>query len=177
MSALAVDKTTVSRMISVTTRIPPSVIDAIGPAPGIGRDRWMDLAGWLEKDSKAAACAALMESKTFEESDSDARFSLVLDLFLSNDAPQADKPSRGERPALRREVQQWGPSTKNGRVVSLTHNTRVAMLSIDQRSAPGFGEFLLSRMDQLYAEYSTAKEQGDRASTADQRGKKAVRFR
>jgi ParB family chromosome partitioning protein len=174
MSALDVDKTTVSRMISVTTRIPPAVVDAIGPGPCTGRDPWVDLASWFEKDGKAAACTALMESRSFEEADSDARFSLVLDLFLSDDAPQADKPGRGERPAPHREVQQWGPSAKNGSVVSLTHNARVAMLSIDQRSTPGFGEFLLSRMDQLYAEYSAAKEEGagnDRTSAVDQRGK------
>jgi hypothetical protein len=54
------------------------------------------------------------------------------------------------------------------------------MLSIDQRAAPGFGEFLLSRMDQLYAEYSSAREQGasrDRNSTSDQRTARAPRIR
>jgi ParB family chromosome partitioning protein len=179
MSALAVDKTTVSRMISVTTRIPPAMVDAIGPAPGTGRDRWVDLASWFEKDAKAAACSALMESKAFEQADSDARFGLVLDLFLSDAVPQAENPGRGNRPVPRREIQQWGPSAINGRVVRLTHNTRVAMLSIDQRSAPGFGEFLLSRMDELYAEYSEAQggDPGGRDPAIDQTGKRVARFR
>jgi ParB family chromosome partitioning protein len=157
MSALTVDKTTVSRMISVTKRIPPGVIEAIGPAPGTGRDRWVDLANLIEEDGKEATCSALLESKTFQELDSDARFDHVLDLVVSGSASQAAKPGRGERAAPRREVQQWGPSAKNGRVVSLTHNTRAAMLTIDQRSAPGFGEFLLSRMERLFAEYSAER--------------------
>ena len=156
MSALAVDKTTVSRMISVTMRIPPGVIGAIGPAPGTGRDRWVDLASRFEEDDKGTAWAAVLESKRFQELDSDARFAHVLDLIMSGGA-SPERAGRGERAAPRHEIQQWGPSARNGRVVSLTHNTRAAMLSIDQRAAPGFGEFLLARMDQLYAEYSTER--------------------
>jgi ParB family chromosome partitioning protein len=158
MSALAVDKTIVSRMISITRRIPAAVIDAIGPASGTGRDRWMELAARFEEGGKAA-CSALLESERFQEADSDARFGQVLDFFVSGDAA-GQKAGRGERLAPRREIQQWGPSAKNGRVVRLTHNRRVAMLSIDQRSAPGFGEFLLSRMDRLFAEYTAAKGAG-----------------
>jgi ParB family chromosome partitioning protein len=159
MSALAVDKTTVSRMISVTRRIPSAMIDAIGPAPGTGRDRWTDLATRFGEVGKEVAWSAVLESTMFQQADSDARFGHVLDLFLSGGAP-AEKAGRGERPALRHEVQEWGPSAENGRVVSLTHNTRVATLSIDRRLAPDFGEFLLSRMDRLFAEYSAAKGQG-----------------
>ena len=52
MSALAVDETTVSRMLSVATRIPSPVIEAIGPSPGIGRDRWVELAGYFEAEMR-----------------------------------------------------------------------------------------------------------------------------
>jgi ParB family chromosome partitioning protein len=158
MSALAVDKTTVSRMISVTRRIPSAVIDAIGPAPGTGRDRWADLASRFGEDGKEeVAWAALVEKKGFQEADSDVRFGFVFDLCLWGDVP-AKKAGGGGQAGLRREVQEWGPSAENRRVVSLTHNTRVATLSIDRRVAPDFGEFLLSRMDRLFGEYSAAKE-------------------
>jgi ParB family chromosome partitioning protein len=159
MASLAADKTIVSRLIAITRRIPAAVIDAIGPAPGVGRDRWTELANRFEEGGKDAAYSALLESKTFQEADSDERFGHVLDFFLSGGAP-AEKAGRGERPALRHEVQEWGPSAEKGRVVSLTCNTRVATLSIDRRLAPDFGEFLLSRMDRLFAEYSAAKGQG-----------------
>jgi ParB family transcriptional regulator, chromosome partitioning protein len=180
MSALGVDKTTVSRMISVTRRISPGVIDAIGPASGTGRDRWTDLASRFE-EHKEAAYLALLESRRFQEADSDARFVQVFDLLLSGgiDTP-AEKAGRGERIAPREEVQQWGPSRDNGRVVSLTHKMRVTMLSIDRRFAPDFGEFLLSRMDRLFAEYSAAKAEdasADRDSAVGQRGKRAAALR
>jgi ParB family chromosome partitioning protein len=159
MSALAVDKTTVSRMISVTRRIPAAVIDAIGPAPGTGRDRWADLAARFEEDAKGAACEGLLESPMFQEADSDVRFGQVFEYLLSGGMAQSEK-GRGGHPAPRREVQQWGPSAENSRIVSLTHNTRVATLSIDRRFAPDFGEFLLSQMERLFGEYSAAKGRG-----------------
>jgi ParB family chromosome partitioning protein len=163
MSALALDKTWVSRMISVTKRIPPALIDAIGPAPRTGRDRWADLAARFEQDAKGAACSDLLESELFQEADSDARFGLVFDHVLSGGDAAAEKPGRGGQAAPRREIQQWGPSAENSRVVSLTYNTRVATLSIDRRFAPGFGEFLLSQMERLFTEYAEAKGHGARS--------------
>src|SRR5215472_5014215 len=79
MSALAVDKTIVSRLIAITSRIPAAVIEAIGPAPGAGRDRWTELANRFEKGVKDAAYSALLESKVFQEAGSDARFGCVFD--------------------------------------------------------------------------------------------------
>jgi hypothetical protein len=38
-------------------------------------------------------------------------------------------------------------------VVVLTHNARASLMSIDRRVAPGFGEYLLSQMERLFAEY------------------------
>jgi ParB family chromosome partitioning protein len=170
MSALAADKTTVSRMISVTTRMPPAVIDAIGPAPGTGRDRWVDLASCFEKNGNGLAYSALLESTIFREADSDTRFGQFFDFVLSGGAGL--KSGNAKASAPRREVQQWGPSAENSRVVSLTHNARLATLAIDRRFAPGFGEFLLSRMNELFAEYSLAGADEDFA--VDQRGKKAA---
>jgi ParB family chromosome partitioning protein len=180
MSALTVDKTTASRMISVTTRIPAGVIDAIGPAPGAGRDRWAELAARFEQDGKAAACSALMRSKRFEDADSDARFGQVFELLVPGALALPQKPGRGGGARPRREIQQWGPSAESPRIVSLTHNTRVEVLSIDRRVARGFGEFLLSRMDSLFDEYSGKAglgALGDANSAAAQSGKRVARLR
>jgi hypothetical protein len=95
----------------------------------------------------------------------------VFDFFVSGGAG-AEKTGRGERTAPRQELQQWGPSADHSQVVSLTQNKRVETLLIDRRFAPGFGEFLLSRMDELFTEYSLAS--GDEDFAVDQRGKKAA---
>ena len=46
--ALSVDKTELSRLISIARTVPPSIIAAIGPAPKAGRGRWVDLAARLD---------------------------------------------------------------------------------------------------------------------------------
>lgn len=178
MAALTVDKTTVSRMISVTTRIAAVIIDAIGPAPGTGRDRWMDLANRFDEDGQATACSALLESKLFEEADSDTRFMHVLNFVLSGGVLPAEQADKKERLTPRQDIQQWGPSAENGRIVRLTHNARAVTLSIDRHFAPGFGEFLLSQMDRLFAEYSSARTSYanmDRDSAVARRGAKPAR--
>ncbi len=43
MSAISADKTTVSKMLSVTKRIPAEGLSAIGAAKTTRRDRWHDL--------------------------------------------------------------------------------------------------------------------------------------
>lgn len=57
--ALSIDKTVVSRMLAVVDRVPEEVLQAIGPAPLAGRDRWLALAnrakGWDVPDLIAAA--------------------------------------------------------------------------------------------------------------------------
>ncbi len=179
MSALALDKTLESRMISVTRRIPPEMIDTIGPAPAAGRDRWMELAAGFEESGTAARCSALLQSRTFREADSDARFVQLFDWVLSGRAAAAERQGAANAASARSEARQWGPSAGNSRVVSLTHNTRVETLSIDRRVAPGFGEFLLARMESLFAEYAEAQEDGTigRPPAAAPRAKRAGQAR
>lgn len=46
--ALHIDKTVISRMLTVADTVTEKVIRAIGPAPGIGRDRWLRLVAQME---------------------------------------------------------------------------------------------------------------------------------
>ena len=71
-AALSVDDTELSRMRTVTGRVPVGLIEAIGPAPGVGRRGWLHLAELL-RDRDAGDVAALAEGET-----SDDRFRAVL---------------------------------------------------------------------------------------------------
>ncbi|MDD2861353.1 MAG: plasmid partitioning protein RepB [Acidiphilium sp.] len=78
-SALHVDKTEISRMISVATVLPDDLVEFIGPAQKTGRRKWMDLAknvaqlNWkLEKGRIFETC------REGDVVDSDQRFDLVL---------------------------------------------------------------------------------------------------
>ncbi len=70
--ALSIDKTVISRMLTVTDAIPEEVIRAIGAAPAAGRDRWLSLAEKAAGRSPDELIAAALGG------DSDARFVAVL---------------------------------------------------------------------------------------------------
>ena len=154
MSALAVDKTTVSKMLSVAACVPASVVDAIGPAPAVGRPRWLDLAKMFETDGKRVPFDSLLESEEFRSADSDIRFDLVFrQLAGEDDRTAADAVKRkGPHRASRRDEQRWPPEGPK-KIAVLTHNARASLISIDRRAAPAFGEYLLSQMERLFGEY------------------------
>lgn len=70
--ALSIDKTVISRMLTIIEALPPKLIAAIGAAPSAGRDRWLELAEKARgQDGEALAEAA-------QGIDSDTRFVAVL---------------------------------------------------------------------------------------------------
>ena len=71
-AALGVDKPEVSRLISVATTISSDLILAIGPAPKVGRPRWLTVADRLSDSIAAKKVKAVLSSDSFRASDSDA---------------------------------------------------------------------------------------------------------
>ena len=170
MAALSVDKTTVSRMISVATRIPVAAIDATGPAPGIGRPRWVELAELFEDGKEPPDLAGMLEGAEFQNSESDRRFDLLY-AFVTARSAKGKLPNVEEGQGSRRfrdDAQHWAPGD-GGRCVSMTHTTRSSVLAIDRRQAPGFAEFILAQMDRLYGEYLATKPRAASKATAVRR--------
>jgi ParB family transcriptional regulator, chromosome partitioning protein len=94
-SALNIDKTEVSRMISVATGMPDELIEAIGPAQKTGRRKWMEMAkaaeqlNWQsEKENILTIC------RENGAADSDERFDLVLRSVSRQPAPEVDTHPR-----------------------------------------------------------------------------------
>ena len=157
MAALGVDKTTVSRMLSITMRIPSAVIDAIGPAPNTGRDRWIELACHFAANSAPNGLDNLLQSTSFRAAASDERFNQLIDWFTdgADSAYQPGAKQTGQ--GARQDVQRWGPSS-GGTLVTLKHNARSGVITIDHRRAPGFADFLLRQIDRLYGDYVAAQK-------------------
>jgi ParB family chromosome partitioning protein len=97
-SALNIDKTEVSRMISVVTGLPDELIEAIGPAQKTGRRKWMDLAkavGQLNWQSeKGKILSICLEGGA---ADSDEKFDLVLS-SVTRPQPAAEAERRPMTP-------------------------------------------------------------------------------
>jgi ParB family transcriptional regulator, chromosome partitioning protein len=158
MSALSVDKTMVSRMISVASQIPTDVIKEIGSAPSTGRDRWVDLAAAFQNAASARHIDQLAASRVFRDATSDERFNQALAHFQMAKTPWVPGESDDARSTRRTGARFW--STADGtRIARVTATERAFVLSIDSRIAPGFGDFLLAQMDRLYANYTDPKEE------------------
>ncbi|WP_207101088.1 plasmid partitioning protein RepB [Paracoccus shandongensis] len=84
--ALSIDKTVISRMLSVIDALPEALIRAIGAAPSAGRDRWLALA----QKAEGRAVADLLPLA--QGADSDARFAAVLGALSAPPARPAAQP-------------------------------------------------------------------------------------
>ncbi len=138
MSALNVDKAALSRLISVATRIPPTVIEAIGPAPAFGRVRWQELTELLEDEGNRSRALGVATDPGFASMDTDARFEKLIR-------------------SLKTKIQRLRPEawvTEDG-----THAARISRsgkrltLMFDDRVAPHFGDFVKENLQALYVQY------------------------
>lgn len=140
---LSVDKTVISRMLKVAAAVPLALIEAIGSAPGTGRDRWQKLAGSLE-DKPLGNAALNTLIKSLDQPDSDARFEVAFrKLTAVNAPPTGPKPSvlRGTKGAKLGTVKK-GPK---GRVLSFA-------------AADGFDDWLIDNIEELHRDWLSRKE-------------------
>ncbi len=138
-AALSVHAAEMTRYLAVARAIPPEVIRAIGPAPKAGRTRWMELARITRNKGALAAMRAAAEAPDFTGLSSDARFSL-----LFNATRRATSAMPGE------EV--W--RDPNGEpVVRIERSPATTRLTINERLAPGFGDFASGQIADLYQAY------------------------
>lgn len=99
-AALSVDKPEVSRLLTVAQALGEDLILAIGPAPKIGRPRWLQLV----KGLKEAAAARddlneLVASSSFQAADTDERFALALQTVGAVKQVAKRRPASSERVA------------------------------------------------------------------------------
>ncbi len=93
--ALSVDKTQISRMLAIAEKIPTGLIEHIGAAPSIGRDRWSALAAQLEQADADAGEVTAMINMAVSSDTSDGRFQAAcdyLDGILRHRRPAATPP-------------------------------------------------------------------------------------
>jgi ParB family chromosome partitioning protein len=138
VAALNVDKPELSRLLTVAGTVTATLIEAIGPAPKIGRPRWLvlaDICGQADAVSRASQ-AALKEE--FRVADTNARFNIVLA------AASGVSSIRDGKLAV---------STNGGRRVGWLERTRKGIrLSSD---LPGFAAFIESRLPALLDEFES----------------------
>ena len=145
MSALSVDKTGLSRLISSAVKIPRDIVEAIGAAPRAGRDRWIELAARLDQGTSTERARQSMAMDSFASKSSDERFEAIFSVT-------APRRAKGPRPVF------W-KSEDGVRVAQIKNDPRHITLAIDMKAAGEFGAYLI---DQLPAIYAAFKRREDR---------------
>ena len=139
MSAMSIYKSDLSNMLSVVAKIPEDIIDAIGPAPGVGRRGWIELADHLTKGKAVVgAVRKVAFDPDFQLLESDERFKKAL-------ASLKQRPDQNK-------TGNWSTATGVS-LAKVTYNDERVSLTIDRRKSPGFADFVLNRLHDLYLEF------------------------
>lgn len=148
-SALSIDDTLISRMLSILEVAPPSVIDALGAAKSVGRDRWEELKRLLAQPKKAKQAVDAVSSAEFLSKDSPGRFAHLLSALKRVPAPK-------RRANALQKAGIWAAEDK--RVAATFRNTgKIFSLSLTSTDASEFGQFLSSSLEDLYRAFKDAK--------------------
>lgn len=142
MASLGVDKAALSKMLIVMRQVPLALISAIGPAPDIGRRRWLELGERLEGIAHEPIIVELSADNSRKLS-SDERFQQAMVLAIGK--PTSVKP-------------ETVPSTISGVPVTFRRTPARATFVFDSKAAPGFDQFVQERLQSLFNEFQQGKE-------------------
>jgi len=150
--ALNVDKTVISRMMAIADTVPIDVIELVGSAPGIGRDRWADLATRFENGETDVHTAATLVALLPEDADSDARFEAV----LRSAVPRPKPP----RTAQLKQVQKV--RSDNGILIArVTRKPTTVLVTLPREGNGGFEEWLAQRLPEIHRDWMKKSSGGD----------------
>jgi ParB family chromosome partitioning protein len=168
--ALSIDKSNLAKLISVPNKVPHPVIESIGHAPGIGRGRWLELTDLLQDQANLERARAIISHDEFTSIESADRFQRLL-TTLSEDAastgsngatdPSADSQDAptSQIPASKPAPIFWNDPTGR-KLARIIKDHKSFTLRVDRKLAPEFGDYLVSKLDELYASFQ-AQHQPD----------------
>jgi ParB family chromosome partitioning protein len=151
--ALTIDGTLLSRMLSVASTVPDYVIEAIGPAKQIGRDRWEDFKKLIAEKANLKVTDRILATEGFDQLDSDTKFE-ILHSKVAEAGRVPKRRSAKAAPAKRT----W--TAGEGRIKGVIGRTgRAYSISLTSKDSAAFGEFLSEKLDQLYANFLRKAEE------------------
>jgi ParB family chromosome partitioning protein len=147
-SSLSVDAPMLTRMLSVTKRIPDEVIKAVGAAKAIGRDRWIELTSLIERPGNPNKALDVVKTDEFKALESNERFNVLYNSLnlKGNSARKSIKP----------KSKSWNPADKS--VAATITNTGASFnLALKSKDAGKFGTYISDNLDALYRAFREAE--------------------
>jgi ParB family chromosome partitioning protein len=154
-AALTVDYQTLSKMLTIPKVVTAEVIEAIGPAPGVGRDRWLDLRKLMEGAEAPAQAQAVLAEPGFAALPLAERFD---HLFTRLGRMQARRPAK--KPLLGGGAGRAWHATDDqvsAQIKSARNTTTLVLSGKGQGGEAGFGAFVADQLDHLYEAYRKAR--------------------
>lgn len=143
--AMGTQVSNLSNLLTVAEGIPGEALAVIGPAPGVGRPRWLTLAERIKAVGPERLDAALTTSDLADKT-SDERFAAILAALV---APPAKAKARPKS-----EVVKDAKGVKFARVERSATGLRV---TVEDANEPGFGDYLADRLPEILAAYRDSK--------------------
>ncbi len=149
-SALTIDDTLLSRMSSVAEAIPEAVLEAVGAAKGIGRDRWEELKKIVLTPANAGKAVAFVATEDFATAQAnDEGFSALLTVLKSSKAPKKTKVSA--TPNV------WAADDRSV-CVSVKKTPKKALIAVEATDGPRFADFITGQLDSLYEAFRRSEK-------------------
>lgn len=135
--ALSMDKTLISRLLQVADAVPVAVIEAIGSAPSVGRDRWLELAGKLQ--GRDVSGTAIGET-------SDVRFAAVMAALSPVSTPA--------RPIAPLQV-------RSGETVlaEVKSTDTVTVVTLPKKTNAGFDTWLVENLNRIHRDWEIQRDE------------------
>lgn len=151
MAALSIDRATLSKMLSVAS-LAPEILDAVGAAKSIGRDRWYELKQLLDDPARLAAALVFVRQASFGSHAGDERFNALL---------AHAKSAKAERPRSAQAKRSWAPTDRalSAEIISEGKRFNLA-LKAKGADARAFGDYLSENLDRFYEEFRQATDVG-----------------
>jgi ParB family transcriptional regulator, chromosome partitioning protein len=139
-AALGVHNTEMSRLLQAAELVPYQYASGIGPAPKIGRARWLELGEILRGESKQVIAWDEITSERFRKvPDSNRRFEMVIRRLKGR------APARAERQAVRAE--------SGTAIAELSARGTATVVTIPATAGAGFADFVAAELPRLHAAF------------------------
>lgn len=135
--ALATDKPETSRLLQVAQNVAPEIILAIGPAPKVGRPRWLSLAEKLGDDVVRQTALRAIAAPGFASDETNKRFEKLWKILADEAVADTSETIR---------------TRKGLPVASLVRVRKTLKITV---TSPAFADFVARRMESLVAEFES----------------------
>jgi ParB family chromosome partitioning protein len=150
-AALSIDYQTLSKMLTVPNALGERIVESIGPAKGVGRDRWLQLRKLIDIPKNKATVLEHLDDADFQNLESSERFEAIFQMLHTGKPKTKVKRSENVKP---RQV--WN-AEDNAVSVARKATPKAMTLILSSSNGVAFGDWITQNIESLY---ETFKQQG-----------------